>query len=182
MLLFSLTVLTISSRRLHWNVGLDCERISFFLFCVGLCSRCPCTVGPDPQPPGFALSHSVDLVGEHETRGLRCSKLLLLSTHEITLGLCLHVLILPQGRHDDLPCSTNLVRGDEVGDDDSKQPHSPFVINQPGKHCAEDGLNLLCHLEALCAAGSSGHQLERAPADLERQRLPGDPPTPQAKR
>ena len=90
------------------------------------------------------------------------------------------MLILPQGRRDDLPCPPHLVRGDETGDGDPKQPHGSFPINQSGKQRAEDGQHLLCHLEALCAAGSSGHQFERAPADLERQRSPGDPQFGQA--
>src|SRR5713226_3132614 len=94
---------------------------------------------------------------------LHCSKLLLLSTHEIALGLCFHVLILPQGRRDDLPCSMRLVRGEEAGDNDPKQLHGPFPINKPGKQGAEDGLHLLCQLEALLAAGGPGHQLEAAP-------------------
>src|SRR5207247_702357 len=52
--------------------------------------------------------------------------------------------------------------------------HSPFPINQPGKQRAEEGQHLLRRLEALRAAGGSGHQLERAPTHFERQRLAGD--------
>ena len=73
------------------------------------------------------------------------------------------MLIMPQGRHDDLPCSPHLVWGDETGDGDPKQPHGSFSINQFGKQRAEDGQHLLRQLEALLTATGPGHQLERAP-------------------
>src|SRR5215469_2988473 len=94
---------------------------------------------------------------------------------KLVLSLYLHLLILPQGRCDDLSCSPRLIGRDETGDGNPKQPHGSFPINQSGKQCTEDGQHLLRQLEALLTAAGPGHQLERAPAHLERQRLAGDP-------
>src|SRR5215469_11797263 len=56
---------------------------------------------------------------------------------------CLHPLILPQGGRDELSRPIQLVGGDETGDDDSEQPHSPFAISQSGKQLAQNGQHLL---------------------------------------
>src|SRR5258708_12895030 len=87
------------------------------------------------------------------------------------IGLCSSW---PQGRHVDLPCPLHLFKGDETGYDNSEQPHSSFLVDQPGKQHMENGQHLLRQLKALVAARCPGYQLEGAPAHLERQRLPPD--------
>jgi len=57
---------------------------------------------------------------------------------KLVLSLSLRMLLLPKGGDDDLSCSTCLVRGEEAGDDDPKQPHGSFPINKSGKQHAED--------------------------------------------
>jgi len=84
------------------------------------------------------------------------------------------MLILPQGRRDELPCLPHLAQRGETGDSDSEQPHRSFPINKPGKQYVEDRQHLLRQLEVLLAATGPGHQLERTPTHLKRQRPAGE--------
>src|SRR6202023_10605 len=90
------------------------------------------------------------------------------------LSLCLHLFLLPQGGRDKLSCVSHLVWREKAGDNDSKQPHSPFAINQPRKQCAENRQHFLRRLESLHTAGGSCYQLERTPTHLKGQCPPRD--------